>query len=58
MDRLDGHDELKKLDIVGAQRFFKRPKKRGQRRQNGAKRPKFTDAGRCLGSSRQYGGVS
>ena len=45
MDRLDGHPELKKWDIVGAQRFLKRPKKRAPRRPNGAKRPKFTDTG-------------
>ena len=30
MDRLDSHPELNKWDIVGAQRFSKRPKKRRQ----------------------------
>jgi hypothetical protein len=45
MDRLDGHPELKKWDIVGPQRFYTRPKKQALRCQYGTKRPKLTETG-------------
>jgi hypothetical protein len=45
MNRLDGHPELKKWAVVGAQIFSTFPNKRALRRQYGAKRPKCTEAG-------------
>jgi len=45
MHRLDGHHELKKLDIQGSLLFSKRPRKRALRCQYDAKRPKLTETG-------------
>jgi len=57
MYRLDGHPELKKLDIQGSLLFSKRPKKRALRCPYGVKRPKFAQTGYYESCSQQYCGV-